>query len=239
MAASADRVPAVFHAMGQVRVEINKIGLAKDNEVTDGARFKFRGIDDVLNAFSGPMAVAGLMIVPSYSDLVVTERKTSGGKSNYNTTVLGHYTLVSTADGSTFPMGTFYGEANDTQDKSVSKAQSIALRQAYLQTFVVPLGPEADPENGDSTGHQEPATDPGKPIERKVQGEIMPRDDGDEAGEDDGKIDPLTEAQQRILKQKCKTAGIEVATVEREVGKIGRHNFNEALDFAKRAASNA
>lgn len=235
MAASADKVPAVFVAMGEVRAAINKIGVAKDKEVTDGARFWFRGIDSVLNTFSGPMAAAGLMIIPAYSDLVVTERKTSAGKSNYNTRVTGSYTLVSTIDGSSFPMGSFYGEANDTQDKSVAKAQSIALRQAYLQTFVVPLGAEMDPEDGDSTGLKDPV-DSGKPIERKVQGEVLPRDD--DGGQDDGgEIEPLTDAQSRILKQKCKTAGIEVATVAREVGKIGRHNFNEALDFVKKVAA--
>lgn len=152
-ASSAAPTPHIFKALSQVRAAINKAGIAKDNEVTDGVAFKFRGIDSVMNEFSGPMSVAGMMILPSYSDPVVTERDTKRGKT-FNTVVRGSFRAISTEDGSGLELGSFYGEANDTQDKSMAKAQSIALRQAYLQTFVVPLGPEMDPEN---TLHDDPA----------------------------------------------------------------------------------
>ena len=152
-ATGAAQTPHIFKALSEVRTTINKAGIAKDKEVSDGVAFKFRGIDSVMNEFSGPMSVAGMMILPSYSDPVVTERDTKRGKT-FNTVVRGSFRAISTVDGSSLELGSFYGEANDTQDKSMAKAQSIALRQAYLQTFVVPLGPEMDPEN---TLHDEPA----------------------------------------------------------------------------------
>lgn len=212
-------IPAVFTAMAEVRSAINKIGLAKDSEVTDGVRFKFRGIDAVLDTFSGPMNEAGLMIMPSYTELRVTERPTRNGRT-FNTVVMGTYTMVSTRDGSTFPMGSFWGEANDTQDKSIAKAQSIALRQAYLQTFVVPLGAEYDPE---SSQQDEPAGVPEAQERPQSKSEAK-----------SGKVaDSLTAAQQRILQQKLKNAGISDDELKAAVGAVDSTNYNAAMDWIK------
>ena len=153
-APTAAHVPHIYRAISQVRKAINSLGVSKDGEANgEGIKFKFRGIDSVLDAFSGPMADADLMIVPSYGPAVIDERPTRSSRT-YHAQVVGSYTAVSLIDGSELKLGDFSGEANDTMDKAIAKAQSIALRQAYLQTFCVPLGPDMDPEN---TLHDMPA----------------------------------------------------------------------------------
>lgn len=219
-AAAVPHVPHVFIAIAEVREVINAIGLDKASEASGGGiTFKFRGIDAVLNTFSGPMAKAGLVIVPSYSDLQVSTRKTRNGET-FNSTVLGRYVLVSTRDGSTFPMGSFYGEANDTQDKSIAKAQSIALRQAYLQTFVVPLGAEYDPE---ASQEEEPAPAPAQQERAQSRSEAK-----------SGQVaDKLTAAQERILQQKLKNAGVNMDELTTAVGAVDSTNYNKAMDWIR------
>lgn len=223
-----EKTPAVYAGINSVREALNSEGIAKDREVTDGVRFKFRGIDDVLDSFSGPLVKAKLITVPSYSGLVVTERPTKTSRT-YNSQVACEIRITSLVDGSTLVLGPFYGEANDTQDKSAAKAQSIAYRIGMLLSFTVPLGAEMDPEMGDSAGAEPVKSD--KPKPRAVEGEVMDRDGGDREAE------PITQAQDRILRQKCKTAGIDISVVEGEIGAIGKHNFNAALDFVKRQSN--
>ncbi len=53
----------------------------------------------------------------------------------------GTFTFTHADDGSTHTVGPVYGEANDGQDKAVSKAESIALRQMFFIAFCVPHEP--------------------------------------------------------------------------------------------------
>lgn len=223
-------VPAVFAAIAAVRAEINAEGIAKDKEANGGGiKFKFRGIDATLDTFSGPMLRAQLMLIPSYDEPVVTPRTTKNDGNTYNTVVRGSYKLVSTLDGSEFQLGTFYGEANDTQDKSFAKAQSIALRQAYLQTFIVPLGAEYDPE---ATEHpdEKPARQDAAPGPQQREQQAPPQDRKPAPAEDSPAI---TGAQQNILNAKLKTKGLTIEGVNAEFGKVSKGNYNDIMDWIK------
>lgn len=225
--------PHVFAALQAVRDEINSLGVAKNTEAKgDGIRFMFRGIDAVLNGFSGPMFRAGLMIIPSYSLLEISERRTSTGKVNYHAQVMGSYRAVSTKDGSDLQLGDFFGEANDTQDKAVAKAQSIALRQAYLQTFVVPLGAEYDPEATEHEDDEDPGIDADPPpranLARQVEGEHIPKG-GKVVGSEKQDLDS---GQMRILTTKCRGKGMTVPQAEKAYGKpFTTRNLNDVLDW--------
>lgn len=213
----------VYAAISQVQAEIEKLGIAKEREVTDGPRFVFRGIDDVLNSFSGPMSKAKLICVPKYHDMVIDVRATAGGKANYNVKLQGTFTMLSLEDGSSVEVGPIYGEANDTSDKATAKAQSIALRQAYLQFFVVPLGASMDPEaDGEQAGDTEPAPDkaPAKPTARAAEGEAQ-QPAGSELGS----------GQKKILGAKLKAKGITEGEMASKFGAVSTANFNKAMDW--------
>lgn len=223
--------PHVFTALDQVRQDIDALGISKKREVKDGVRFKFRGIDDVMDTFSGPMARAKLLATPHFGGRVVTERVTAGGKANYNTSVEGSIEFTSLVDGSKHVAGPFYGEANDTGDKSTAKAQSISFRQGMLLTFVVPLGPAMDPEADED--QQRDAADDKPAAEKPAKGgkSKAAAKAGGKAG-----VHGLSESQLRVLTIKRDQANLDDKGLLELFPSIGPHNINEVLNELKRRA---
>lgn len=231
------KIPQVYAALAAVRHAIDELGIAKAREVTEGVRFKFRGIDDVMDVFSGPMDKAKLLAIPHFTERVVTDRVTAGGKANYNTAVAGTIEFVSLVDGSLHVAGPFYGEANDTGDKSTAKAQSIAFRQGMLLTFVVPLGPAMDPEADTEQLGDSPVVDKaikdvkaGKPVkasaaQQRAKAELP------EPGIN------VSDSVKRVLMAKASAAGLETETQLLAVHPaISMANLNDVLaDLGKRA----
>lgn len=144
---------AILEALAKVQSGIHAVGVGKLRKNVE-QRFNFRGIDDALAAFAPLLTEAGVVVIPSYSDITVTERQTKSGGTTYNVRLQGSFTFVAVADGSDRLVGPFYGEANDGQDKAISKATSVAYRNALFLTFCVPHEPAI---GGDPDGQSEEA----------------------------------------------------------------------------------
>lgn len=144
----------VIKALAEVQQAIHAVGVGKLRQNTE-QRFNFRGIDDALTAFAPLLDKAGLVVIPSYANLAVTTRQTKSGGNTYNASVEGTFTFIATEDGSEVKVGPFFGEANDGQDKGISKATSIAYRNALFLTFCVPhepaIGGDPDGLDGDDS----------------------------------------------------------------------------------------
>lgn len=147
---------AVLKAINEVQKAVSDRGIAKDRRNKEQG-FNFRGIDDAISVFGPLLAARGVLLSPSYSNLRVEPRQTKSGGTTYNATVAGTFTFTHMEDGSTFMAGPFYGEANDTQDKAISKATSIAERNMFFLTFVVPHEPAigGDPDEGSGESEQD------------------------------------------------------------------------------------
>ena len=118
-----------------IQQEIHAVGIGKTRKnVQQG--FNFRGIDDALAAFAPLLTNNKVILSPSYSDVVMTERETAKGGKMYNVTLAGRFRFTHAEDGSTYEVGPFYGEASDSGDKAVSKAESVAERQMFFLSFV-------------------------------------------------------------------------------------------------------
>lgn len=139
------KVGHVFGALAAVKLAISKTGIEKSGYNMDQG-YNFRGIDDVMDAFAGPLAENKIMACPVYSNLEHREYKTSSGKPYHFWDIEVSINFVSLVDGSSFIVGPFYAEASDTQDKGKTKVQSVAFRIGMLLSFQCPVGPEADPE---------------------------------------------------------------------------------------------
>lgn len=140
------QAPQVYAAINAVQRDIAITGISKSNTTTGGAKFKFRGIDDVYNALSPIMARHNLIVAPRYSDRALVERKSSNGNSLFYITVTGHFDFISTLDGSKHTVTTF-GEAMDSGDKGTNKAMAIAHKYALLQVFAIPTEGDNDPDS--------------------------------------------------------------------------------------------
>jgi hypothetical protein len=131
--------------------EIAKTGIAKTSKADlGGARVNYRGIEAAMNEMSVILIKCGITVTPSYSDLVMFERAKGEGKAIRFATVKGMFTFTASEDGSSVKCEA-YGEAMDSGDKAVTKAQSVAFRTALFQQFVVPtmaMDPEEDGDDG-------------------------------------------------------------------------------------------
>jgi hypothetical protein len=145
----------VYGAMAAVQHDIHAVGVGKLRKNKE-QNFNFRGIDDALMAFAPLLDAHGLIVVPHYAELTVTPRKTKSGGDTYNVSVSGAFTFVCVGDGTSCTVGPFYGEANDGQYKAVSKATSIAYRNALFVSFCVPHEPVI---GGDPDAQGEPVED--------------------------------------------------------------------------------
>lgn len=148
----------IHSALVAVGAELAKIGVAKDR-VNDQQHFKFRGIDDVMNAVGPLLFKHRVLFLVKYVDYPDVERATrDGSKSLIHTKVKGEFTFVSAEDGSSVSVTTF-GVAMDAGDKAMNKSMSASLKYALLQTFLIPT--EGGNEDADYTTHE--ATIPAPP----------------------------------------------------------------------------
>ena len=139
----------VYQAIQAVASQMAKDGISKSRDNKQQG-FKFRGIDETLNALAPVLSTHGLVILPRMLSRTVTERETKNGGALFSVVVEAEFDFVSSEDGSTHTVKT-YGEAMDTADKATNKAMSIAYKYAAFLAFCIPV--EGMGEDADATKH--------------------------------------------------------------------------------------
>jgi hypothetical protein len=127
---------SVYDCIVAVSRDLAAAGIAKSRSNAQQG-YKFRGIDDVLNALSPLLAKYKLVILPRILSRTVVERATQKGGVLFYVVVEAEFDFVSAADGTTHTVK-MYGEAMDSADKATNKAMSAAYKYAALQTFCIP-----------------------------------------------------------------------------------------------------
>lgn len=130
-------------AITAVMAAIAKTGIAKATR-NQAQGFNYRGIDAAMNELNPLLVANGITVTSRYSDLNITERDKGGGKATRFAILKGSFAFMA-EDGSSV-IAECYGEAMDSGDKAVVKAQSVAFRTALFQQFVVPTV-AVDPES--------------------------------------------------------------------------------------------
>jgi hypothetical protein len=133
----------IFTLIPKVMASVGAIGKGRRNQQQG---YAFRGIDDVFNAVQGPLAEAGVFIVPEVTDRHREERPTRDGKGVLLYTILTVRHTFYAPDGSSVAAVTT-GEAMDSGDKSCNKAMSAAMKYALLEVFCIPTEDAKDTEN--------------------------------------------------------------------------------------------
>ena len=133
----------VYKAISAVMLAIGKVGISKDRSAQS---YKFRGVDDVLNALSPLLSLNGLIVLPRVISRESVERITQKGGAIFYVTILMEFDFVSAFDGSKHTVAT-YGEAMDSSDKATNKAMSAAFKYACFQAFCIPTEGDNDTEN--------------------------------------------------------------------------------------------
>lgn len=131
-------------AILEVMKVVGAIGKSELN-TTPGANYNFRGVDTVVNAVAPAFLMFGVTISPRclHANSSRSPKDTNQGKVQLWADVLMEYTLTA-RDGSERKW-TAPGAAQDSGDKAIGKACSVAYRIAMLQGLCIPTH-EPDPD---------------------------------------------------------------------------------------------
>jgi hypothetical protein len=132
----------VYALIAAVMAEMSAQGIGKD-KTNSQQGYKFRGIDEVLNALSAPLATCGLVILPRVLSREVSERQTAKGGTLFYVVLDVEFDLVSSHDGSKHTVRV-QCEAMDSADKATNKAMSAAYKYMAILTFCIPTEGDND-----------------------------------------------------------------------------------------------
>lgn len=131
----------IYEAISNVMADIGAVGKNNTNQFD---KYKFRGIDDVMNALYPAMVKNHVFVTPEVLESQREERASKDGKNMMYTILKIKYTFY-TDDGSNVEC-VVVGEAMDRSDKSTNKAMSAGFKYACFQTFCIPTEEMIDSE---------------------------------------------------------------------------------------------
>ena len=187
----AKKGPQIYAKMLAIK---NELGYVAKDQKNSGQGWKFRGIDQFLNAVKPLLDKHGVGMIPEVAQYAeakfVVNEKT--GKTAKNTHIVMKYTFFA-EDGSTIS-SSMPAEGVDPGDKGTNKALSAALKYCLIQTFSVPTEDmaEADKENPSVSGASKApakksassgtseAAKPASKSFRRPKAKVEEVDDGDE-----------------------------------------------------------
>lgn len=138
---------SIYKKMSDVMKEIGSVAKNQNNQ---SQGFKFRGIDQFVNALYPALTNNGVFMAPRCVSerTEIREVVRSNGKSGVDkhVSIQMEYDFFA-EDGSKVTVGPIPAEGLDTGDKATNKALSAALKYALIQTFSIPT---VDMAEGDS-----------------------------------------------------------------------------------------
>lgn len=151
----------IYEAIGSI---IKKGVAVKKDSYNMQQKFKYRGIDEVMNTFQPLMAEAGIFLVPEVLDAKREERLTQKGGNLIYSVMRVKYTFYA-EDGSSVS-AVVVGEGMDSGDKASNKAMAVAMKYAMFQVFCIPTEEMRDPD-AETPEQSAPKPEP-KPVPKPV-----------------------------------------------------------------------
>lgn len=163
----------VHEALLDVRRAVGAVG---KGSVNTHFNFRFRGVEEVLNAVGPALLANGVNCYPRLLSLESEEITTKKGEKQRQVTVTVEYRYVGPAGDDVVVV--LPGESADAGSSAVSKAMSVAQRIAHLQALQIPTA-MTDPE----AGALERGDDPTREVKQQIAAEAKSKgwiaEDGD------------------------------------------------------------
>ena len=157
--AKAEKPTDIFTALIAAQAAIKNVG---KNGTNNFDKYKYRGIDDVMDAVHAAFVEAGVIAIPEVLEREQVERTSRKGELMIHTTLTVRYTFYA-PDGSSVS-ATVQGEGLDRGDKSLNKAMSAAYKYCAFQVMSIPTAEMIDSETeSPEIGKAEPPKQPAKP----------------------------------------------------------------------------
>ena len=134
----------IYQSIAAIMEEIGAVGKDKTNI---NQKYKFRGIDDVMNAIHPLLSKHKVFVVPQVLSQDREERQSSGGSTLLYSICHIKYTFY--AEDGTFIEAITVGEGMDSGDKATNKSMAVAFKYALFQVFCIPTEEmkNDDPDN--------------------------------------------------------------------------------------------
>lgn len=132
--------PTIHQLLTIIKSEVGAIGKEQTNK---DQHFNFRGIDMILERFHPVQVRHGLTIYPVTRTVDYHERENKSGTRMMFARVLVEWVFTGPAGDSISVVCP--GEAFDAADKATTKAMSVSLRTAIIDTFQIPVN-DPDPD---------------------------------------------------------------------------------------------
>lgn len=131
----------IYESITKIMEDIPAIGKDQTNKIQG---FKYRGIDDVMNALQPLLSKNKVFIVPQILEQNREERTTNkGGNLIYSICKIKY---IFYAEDGTYIEAVTVGEGMDSGDKATNKAMAIAMKYALFQVFCIPTEEMKDPD---------------------------------------------------------------------------------------------
>ena len=131
----------IYESISNALADIGAVGKTKWN---DQQKFKFRGIDDVMNSLHPVLEKNKIFVVPEVLEQIREDRVSGKGNPLIYSICKIKYTFY--AEDGTFVTAVVIGEGMDSGDKATNKAMSIAFKYALFQIFCIPTEEMVDPD---------------------------------------------------------------------------------------------
>jgi hypothetical protein len=129
-----DEAPTASVHEAIVRVMQDIGAIAKDRENVQ-QQFKFRGVDDVMNALAEPLRKHGVFVIPEVRHASTEVRQGARNLMNATRLRMAFHFVGPAGDRVT---AITEGEGVDVADKSTNKAMAAAFKYALLYLFMIP-----------------------------------------------------------------------------------------------------
>lgn len=136
-----ENVPKIYTSVNAVMKDVGAVGKDRVNKQQG---FKFRGVDDVMNALYPAMIKNNVFAVPEVLEMNREERQTKSGSNLLYSVCKMRYTFY--ADDGSNIQAVVIGEGMDSGDKATNKAMAIAFKYACFQVFCIPTEEMLDPD---------------------------------------------------------------------------------------------
>lgn len=131
----------IHERMIAILAEMPAIGKDRVNQQQN---FKFRGIDDMVDALEPLLAKHGVFYLPKALERRDQERTTSSGKSLYVCLLHVEFTFYGLAGDHV--VASAWGEGSDSGDKATSKAHTMAQKSCLMEAFNIRTQDSVDPD---------------------------------------------------------------------------------------------
>ncbi len=162
----------IYESIAAIQADVDFIG--KDKTTQSGSKFKYRGVDQVLNTLHPLFAKHKVFAVPEVLEILTREERAtnSGSKVLYEVLKV-KYTFY--AEDGTSVSAVVVGEAMDSGDEVSNKCMSVAYKYACFQLLSIPTEETmADPD--DSNEQLKPTKSKARRIQELIYGtDVLPK----------------------------------------------------------------